>query len=805
MNNLRFNSTHFYAILLFALITIIYCHPVLKGGKINQSDYKQFLGMSKEIADFRDKTGKEALWTNSMFGGMPAYQISVHHPNNILVHIDKFLQLYLPRPVGIIFLYFLGFYIFMLSLKIRPDLSILGAIAFGMSSYFFIILEAGHNTKAHAIAYIAPSVASMFYCLNIKKYKSWHKLTGFFLAFLALGLHLRANHLQITYYLLFILSFFWFFYLTRAIRSKMQFDFIKKTILFCCAGIMAIAINTGNIWSTYDYSKYTIRGDSELQSENGEYRSGLDKEYATAWSYGKVETFNMLFPNFVGGSSHSKLSEQSNLFQALRKNGVSKKDSRNFIQSTPLYFGPQSFTSGPVYIGALVCLLFLMSFFVIKKPVKWVFLLLVLFSLILAWGKNFPIVTNFFLDHVPLYNKFRTVSMILIIAQFAIPVFAIMGLNHFIESNLDYSTKKKALIRSTSILGILSLFFIVFKNLLFDFSNDLDARFPDWFTQALIADRVHLFQMDVLRSVFFIIVGACILYYFTIYKTHNNKRWIFSLIALLILDMWFVNKRYLNSDDFISTNKVNQPFEAQSFDNSIKKDTTIYRVYNLNERIDQGARTSYFHHSIGGYHGAKLGKYQEMIDMHINNGNLNVLNMLNTKYIIASDQNQNPFVQINDQALGNVWFIDSIRWVKNSNEEILSLNEINPKHTVSVHAKYASDINQVTYSSNGEIKLLNYSPNRLVYSSSNPEISFAVFSEIFYPKGWKAYIDGKYVEHFSVNYILRGVILPPGDHEIIFEFKPKSFYVAAKISLFASLLLIVTALFSFARLFIHKK
>ena len=308
MNNIKIIYPHFLAILLFALITILYCHPVLKGAKINQSDYKQFLGMSKEIVDHRSATGEEALWTNSMFGGMPAYQISVRYPNNILVHIDQFLQLYLPRPVGIIFLYFLGFYILLLSLKVDPKISVLGAIAFGMSSYFFIILEAGHNTKAHAISYMAPAVASMLYCIK-KSQISWsYSIAAFFFSFLSLGLHLRANHLQITYYLLFILFFFWIYYLIKSIKLQNLSEFIKSTFIFIVSGIMAISINLGSIWSTYDYSKYTIRGHSELKKENGQSYSGLDKDYATAWSYGKVETFNMLYPNFVGGSSHAKLS-----------------------------------------------------------------------------------------------------------------------------------------------------------------------------------------------------------------------------------------------------------------------------------------------------------------------------------------------------------------------------------------------------------------------------------------------------------------------------------------------------------------
>ena len=805
LNNIKFDITHVFAVILFAFITVFYCFPILNGEKINQSDYKQFLGMSQEIIDYREKTGNEALWTNSMFGGMPAYQISVHYPNNILIHIDKFLQLYLPRPVGIMFLYFLGFYIFMLSLKIKPDISLLGALAFGLSSYLFIILEAGHNTKAHAIAYVAPCVASMVYCFNQQKTDRWYTLGGFFFAFLALGLHLRANHLQITYYLLFILFALWIYYLFSAFSKSRINRFIKSTLIFFVAGLMAISINLGNIWSTYEYSKYTIRGDSELIQDSGNMKSGLDKEYATAWSYGKIETFNLLFPNFVGGSSHAQLSEDSNLYQALRSNGVSAKNSRQFIQSAPTYFGPQSFTSGPVYMGAVIWLLFFISLFIVRKRIKWVFVSLVLFSFILAWGKYFPLVTNFLLDYFPLYNKFRTVSMILVIAEFAVPTLGILGLHFFINSNEDKVLKKRAVLFASGILLSISIFFLVFGNLLFDFKGMGDSQYPSWFLNALIEDRQHLFKMDIYRSLFFISVVSLLLFYMTHNNLEGKRGFIYVLGFIIIADMWFVNKRYLNADDFVDTTKVDQPFKPQFYDNTIKKDTSVYRVYNLNERIDAGARTSYFHHSIGGYHGAKLGKYQDVINQHISKGNFDVINMLNAKYIIFSDGQGNPIVQENTSALGNVWFIDSIHWVNSANEEIESLNFINPDNTVAINRKHESDINTSSLSSTGSINLNSYAPNKLVYNSSATSRAFAVFSEIFYPKGWEAYIDGEKVKHFSVNYILRGLVVPEGNHEIVFEFKPKSFFVSAKIAFFASFLLVIVGLMTFVGVFVSKK
>ena len=779
----KYLTSHFLHIFLFLCITLLYCYPIFDGKKIDQSDFKQFLGMSKEIVDFREDTGKEALWTNSMFGGMPAYQISVRHPNNVLLHIDKLLQLYLPRPIGIIFLYFIGFYILLLSCGINPNFSFLGSLAFGLSSYLFIILEAGHNTKAHAIAYMAPAIASMILIFTGKQNNI--KIIGFLLAFLFLGLHLRANHLQITYYLLFILFTFWVNYFYIFYNKHQLGKFANNTLLFFIAGILAVLINIGNIWSTYEYSKYSVRGKSELVLNSQNQTSGLDKDYATAWSYGKLETFNLLFPNFFGGSSHTKLSDRSNVYLALRKNGVNKRDSQAFIKNVPLYWGPQSFTSGPVYIGSVVWLLFFIGLFTIKKPIKWLLCALLLFSLILAWGKHLPFITNLFLDHFPLYNKFRTVSMILIIVQFIVPFIGILGLyNFFLIKNLE---KKDILIKSFTGLFVFSIFFYLFGTVLFDFKSSADSQFPSWFVDALMKDRIQLFKNDILRSLFFIISSSALIF---VFKNKTGNKWVYILALLLVLDMWFVNKRYLNNDDFVLKSSVEKPFQLQEYDKLIKSDTSIYRVYNLNERLDQGARTSYFHQSLGGYHGAKMGRYQEVIDTHLSKGNMNVINMLNTKYIISQEKNQ-PFVSQNPSALGNVWLIDSIIWVNNANEELDALSDFEPASMAIINKKYNNLITDPILSNvNDSIELVSYSPNKLIYNCNNKNNVLAVFSEIFYPKGWNVFINNKPIQHFNVNYILRGMVIPPGQHEIVFEFTPKAFYYSARISLICSILLL---------------
>jgi len=395
--------------------------------------------------------------------------------------------------------------------------------------------------------------------------------------------------------------------------------------------------------------------------------------------------------------------------------------------------------------------------------------------------------------------------MILVIAEFAVPTLAILGLHYFINSNEDKVLKQRAVLFSSAILIAISIFFLVFGNLLFDFKGMADSQYPAWFLNALIEDRQELFKMDIYRSLFFISIVSILLFYMTRNNLERKSVLVYMLGFLIIADMWFVNKRYLNADDFVSKTKVEEPFKAQFFDNTIKKDTSVYRVYNLNERIDAGARTSYFHHSLGGYHGAKLGKYQDLINQHISKGNFDVINMLNAKYIIFSDSQGNPIVQENTSALGNVWFVDSVHWVNSANEEIESLNLISPDNTVSINRKYQSEINTSSFSSAGSIKLTSYSPNKLVYNSSATSQAFAVFSEIFYPKGWDAYIDGVKVSHFSVNYVLRGLIVPDGNHEIVFEFKPKSFFTSAKIAFFGSFLLIITGLMTFVQVFVSKK
>ena len=854
---------HLIAITLFALITLIYCNPILENKRINQSDIIQFQGMSKEIKDFRDRTGDEALWTNSMFGGMPAYQISVKYPNNILLHIDKVLQLGFPRPIGIIFLYFLGFYILMLSMKLDYKLAFLASIAFGLSSYFLIIIEAGHNTKAHAISYMAPTIAGMLWCLRGKR------LLGFFLTFLFLGLQIRANHPQISYYLIFILSSFWLTYLIYSFKDKKLKYFISNTLVFMLGCLLAIMINISSLWSTYDYSKYTMRGGSDLiQSE-----SGLKKDYAMQWSYGKMETFNLLIPNLYGGVSKSFLEDkESEIYKSLtsiqRKkqnefekqfNDWSKKNlgidfslytslvsryqsqkitdeemetlmqldakikqsesvvnqKQNEIYSklfkdlpalqgaSSEYWGPQAFTSGPVYLGSSIIFLFFLSIFLFFSDVYRVKILkicllgLCFFSLLLAWGSNLEWFNNLFFNYFPLYNKFRTVSMILIIVQFAVPIIAILGLNSFLNSDLDVKKNRIKILLSGGLVVFICLFFIVFWHQFYTYNNVLSNEYNGFF-DTLKNARFSLLKSDVYRTI--LVTSLCLfsLFAFSFNKLSKNTL-IFLLISFVLFDLWGVNKRYLNESNFISKKSMEKPYNFPTNDKEIKSDSTIFRVFNADEGFS-GTNTSYFFHSLGGYHGAKLSKYQNLIDSVFFSRNPNsALRMLNTKYIIQNKSVIKTDSQFGQSPLGNAWFVQNIDTVDSNEDELKSIKSFffDPSITAIINKDQLNLLEEFEYDSTATINLLaskdNYNPSRLVYKTSDLKSNqLAVFSEIYYPKGWYVYIDGKKVDYFRVNYLLRGLIIPKGEHEVVFEFKPNSFYVGNKIALSSSIIFLIT-------------
>ncbi len=780
------------SIVFFIMLTMIYFSPILEGKKIKQSDIVNHIGMSKEIVDFREANGEEPLWTNSMFGGMPAYQISTHYKGNLLKYVDKAMTLSLPHPINLIFLYFLGFFILMLTLRINPWLAVLGALAFAFSSNFFIILEAGHNSKAHAIGYMAPVLAGI-----ILTYRGKY-LWGGAITALFLGLELSSNHLQITYYLLLIVAIFGIAQSISSYRKKELSHFFKASAILIFAAMLAIGANISNIWATYEYGKSTIRGQSELTTQEENRTSGLDIDYATAWSYGIPETLTLLIPDFMGGSSTSNPTENSNSYEEIQKVGLPQQQAKQYLQYFLLYWGDQPFTSGPVYAGAIMVFLFVLGIFIVKGAYKWWLLCATVLSILLAWGHNFMPFTEFFLHYVPGYNKFRAVSMTLVIAELTIPLLGILALTELFDKNTNQKEAIKKLSFALYITGSIALFFALFPGAFFNFHSNSDAQlsaagFPGNLLDALRDDRKAVLRADAIRSLIFILLSATAIWLALTQKIKKEYAFI-ALIVFVLMDMWTVNKRYLNSENFEAGRKVENPYQPTAANRQILADTDPdFRVLNTTLDPFKDASTSYFHKSIGGYHGAKLRRYQELFDYHISKNNQAVLNMLNTKYLIVGRQNNQPQAMLNPDALGNAWIVDNYTIVDKADEEILALNNFDPAHTAIIDKRFEDQLQgyQKGAGGNASIKLTSYKPNELIYSFRSDTDEMVVFSEIYYDKGWNAYIDDEKLPYFRTNYVLRGMIIPAGDHEIVWKFEPRVYYTGGKIILIASLIILL--------------
>lgn len=777
---------HLIAIACFLVIAIIYFPSTLQGKKINQSDKINWKGGAKEIHDFRKETGIDPLWTNSMFSGMPAYQISARYPTSLPKKINSIIFANSWRPLNFILIGCLSFYLLLLAFSIPYQLSIIGAIAFTFSTYNFLIIEAGHNTKMMVIAWMPLVVAGVIWAFKGRI------LLGTTLFGVALALNIDANHLQITYYLGIILLIFGIAEFIRAIRAKETERFFKASLCLGLVAIIAIGTNTTRLWTTYEYSKETIRGKSilEKKGEQGTNEDGLDKDYALAWSYGKAETFSILVPNFVGGASGQFLGKNSATVQDLKRKGARIKDG---IEA-PTYWGAMPFTGGPFYFGAIVCFLFVLGCFVVKGPVKWWLVVATLLAVFLSWGKNFEAFTDLFFNYFPMYNKFRAVSTTLVIAQFTVPLLALLAISEVVKGKIERANLEKYLKFSTAILGSLLLVFIVLGGSLFSFEGLNDARYEQsGFNISLLQqDRISLMRMDAIRSLVLILLSVGLLYGFISKKIKATV--LFALLGLLTIgDIWLVNKRYLNSEDFVTNRKFEQVFQQSPADKSILQDPDPhYRVFNVTRSPFNDAITSYNHKSIGGYHGAKLRRYQDVIDQHISQNNQQVLNMLNMKYIIGQGQNKQPVPQKNPDALGNAWFVSEVKYVNNPNEEIGALKDFQAGKTAVVEETFKSYVGNSASGSDSTatITLTAYQPNHLTYDSQANKESLAVFSEVYYDKGWNAYIDGQQVDYIRVNYLLRALKVPAGKHKVEFKFEPASYYTGNKITLAFSILLL---------------
>lgn len=778
---------HVIAVLVFMAISLAYFYPQIQGKRLYQHDIAQWRGSAKEIMDFKEKTGKETLWTNSMFGGMPAYLISANYSGNLMLKVNKAMN-FLQRPASFIFIAMLGFYILLLVFGLNPWLSLVGALGYGLSTYFFIIIGAGHNSKIQAIGYVAPMIAGLVMAC---KGRFWGGMAifGFFF-----GLNLASGHPQITYYSAFIMLALLVAFFINAQKTKTLKTIYKAIGFLAIAGILAVGSNFSNLWFTYDYGKDSIRGKSELTDNQHNKTSGLDKDYVTQWSYGVAETFNMLIPNLMGGASSMDVGENSETFKFLRQNGVPFSQAQTIVKQLPTYWGPQPSTSGPVYVGAIIFFLFILGMFLLRGPEKWALFAVTLLAILLAWGHHFNFLTNFFLNYFPAYNKFRTVSMILVVAELTMPLIGFLGLKEIYEGKIAKPDFLRAFKWATGITAGICLFFLIFGRGIFNFSGAVDQQlgWPKELIDVLKRDRQHMLTNDSLRSLFFVLAGAGIVYAFFIKKIKPSY-FLLSLGLLITIDMWVVNKRYMNNDGFVNKRMVETPFTPTDADKQILADKSPdFRVFNLTVSPFNDASTSFYHKSIGGYHGAKLRRYQDLIDYHLSKGNMAVLNMLNTKYFIQPGQN-GPIALPNPDALGNVWFVDSIKLVNNPDEEIQALYNFNPKTTAIVDKKFESLLADFKpdNSGAGNIELVEYAPNMLKYHSISNQPKLAVFSEIYYPKGWKASIDGQPAPHFRANYVLRAMIVPAGEHRIEFTFDPPMWRVGKSIDLTSSLLLIL--------------
>ncbi len=778
---------HIIAVIIFLVISVFMYRPIIFEGKVmDQNDINQGKGANQEIVEFREKTGEEALWTNSMFSGMPAYLINLRWSGaSILWNIQKAITLFLPQPVGENFLAFIAFYILCLTFGVRPYLAIGGALAFGLSTFYVISIQAGHIWKIRAIAYM-PAVLAGVKLVFDKKYTSGFLLTSFSTAFL-----INTNHLQITYYLVILLFAYGISELIYAIKSNKLPELSKQVGILGIAAIIALGTTFGKIWTTYEYGKFSIRGQSELSATPEESKEGLDREYAFRWSNGIWETMMLYIPHIYGGASGVYDGKDSEVGKLLSRNNVSRNEINQIERVYLGYWGNLPGTAGPAYAGAAICFLFVLSLFFLDKRTKYWMVAVIIFAIVLSWGKNFPSFNNFIFDVFPGYNKFRAVTMIIILPLMLMPLMGILGIEKIISLKWNKHLQKKLFIALgiTTGIALLAWFFT---------SPPVVDGIQKTIADAIENDRKSIIQKDVFRSILYVLLTFGVLYFY-LQKKISILGFSSILIVIIILDLGLVDSRYLN--DSVYKKKENQSFLSETpADLEILKDSELgYRVLNLQDPFNE-ARTSYFHHSIGGYHGAKMRRYQDLIsnqlvpemqsiikEQGLSEDNSKVISMLNTKYLLAGYQ-ANAVIQ-NPYANGPAWIVDEIKKVNSADEEINSLNQVDLDKVAIIDAS-KFEVENVNTDSTATINLIDYQPNKLRYESSSQKDVLAVFSEIFYPKGWKAFIDDNEVEIIRADYILRAIKVPAGSHNIEFRFEPKAYSVGNTVMWISSLMLI---------------
>ena len=762
--SIRKSLIHLYTAIGFAVVSLIFYSPLLDGKKLYQSDINQYEGMSREISDNRDNFSDEIYWIDNAFGGMPTFQLGAKFAYDILSPIHMLFR-FIPRPAHTLFLYLLTMYILLMVLKIPWRISVLGSIAFAFSTYLLIILQVGHNTKALAISYIPLVVAGLFL---LKQHKL---LPGFLVSLVAISLQIRANHYQMTYYMLILLGIYFIVYLIDSYRNNDVKDFLKYMGVFILAGILSLGLNAPNILSTYDYSKYSTRSQSELKlnpdGTEKQISTGLDYDYITQYSYGVFESLNLIAPRVQGGASSEDVGEDSDLYEFLIDNNVPKPQADSFIKSVPTYWGSQPILEAPAYIGASVVFLFILSLFVVKGPFKWWLLISFVLSLLLSWGKNFPLLTNFFIDYIPFYNKFRAVSSIQVILEFAVPLLSVIGLNKFLADS-----ELKNIKRSFAIFSVPLILLIVISGS-FSFVGLYDDYYSNGYGQEIfnqiIEERKNIFNQDILRA---LLIGG-IVFFILRFSKLIGRNYTFIIVSIIVFtDLFTVNNRYIDKELFID--KSINTYQLTEIDNEILTDTLDYRVFNLSTGLSN-ASSAYYHNALNGYHAAKLRRFQEYYDYLNFHDNEKLFNSLNVKYLIGKDEQNQDLLYENPDALGNAWSVDSLIVLNNPDELLGKLKDTDiSKVALGVENTIPKDLPK-SFDSEDLIKIekIKNSSSNLIYNYNSLSEQLIVFSEIYYPSGWEVYIDGEKSNYFDINYLLRGMLVPKGTHTIEFNFSPK--------------------------------
>ena len=760
----RKSLIHLYTAIGFAVISLIFYSPLLDGKKLYQSDINQYEGMSREILENRENFPDEIYWIDNAFGGMPTFQLGAKFAYDILSPFHMLFR-FIPRPAHTLFLYLLTMYILLMVLKIPWRIAILGSIAFAFSTYLLIILQVGHNTKALAISYIPLVVAGL---VLLRQHKL---LPGFLVSLLAISLQIRANHYQMTYYMLILLLIYFIVYLIDSYRKNDLKDYLKYISVFAIAGILSLGLNAPNILTTYDYSKYSTRSQSELtinpDGSEKEKTSGLNYDYITQYSYGIFESLNLVAPRVQGGASSEELGKNSDLYKFLIDNNIPRKQADSFISSVPTYWGNQPILEAPAYVGASIMFLFILALFVVKGPFKWWILISFLLSLTLSWGKNFPLLTNLFIDHFPFYNKFRAVSSIQIILEFAVPLLSVIGLHKFLaDANL------KNIKRSFAVYSVPLILLLVLGGS-FSYSGLYDDYYSSGYGQEIfnqiIDERKNIFNSDVIRA---LIVGVLVFLTLRFSKLLGRNFTYAIVLAIVIFDLFNINNRYIDKDLFIDKN-INT-YQASEIDNDILADTLDFRVFNISAGLSN-ANTSYFHNSVNGYHAAKLKRFQEYYDYLSYHDNQKLFNTLNVKYLIGKDENNNDQLYQNPDAFGNAWAVDSLALIDNYDNLLNQLKDADLREVGFALNKSISIETSRNYNPSDLIKLekIKNSSSHISYNFESLSEQLIVFSEIYYPSGWQVYLNGEKTNYFDINYLLRGMVVPKGDHLIEFHFSPK--------------------------------